>query len=122
MSVQGKTVLWIVLRLLTIILVTLLLAPSLVFADSFSDVTVKNSKHFAAIEYLYAKNVIGGYPDGTFKPEQTINRAEALKMVMLASSTGGEEESTPVVDFPDVSEDDWFYNYVNKGTSSVGVI
>lgn len=30
------------------------------------------------------KGIIGGYPDGTFKPEQTIQQAEALKILLLA--------------------------------------
>lgn len=30
------------------------------------------------------KGVIGGYPDGTFKPDQNINQAESLKIVLLA--------------------------------------
>jgi exopolysaccharide biosynthesis protein len=30
------------------------------------------------------KRIIGGYPDGTFKPEQTIQQAEALKILLLA--------------------------------------
>lgn len=41
------------------------------------------------------KGVIGGYPDGTFKPDQNINQAEALKIVLLAfqqplASSGGQ--------------------------------
>jgi len=42
--------------------------------------------------------IISGYPDGSFKPEQNVNRVEALKMVMLS---GGMEVPT--------SEDEYWY-------------
>ena len=51
---------------------------------AFSDVKEGNS-HYVAIEYLRTNGIIQGYEDGTFKPEQTVNRAEAVKMLALAS-------------------------------------
>lgn len=92
-------------------LVSVIVAPITAISASFSDVE-DGSLHFGAIEYLYDKGVISGYPDGTFKPEQTINRAEALKMVMLATDKAGETEQE--IDFPDVGDEDWFYEYVTK--------
>src|SRR5690606_5789337 len=52
-------------------------------AASFSDVGESNN-FYPAVEYLKGKGVIKGYEDGTFKPEQTINRAEALKILFLS--------------------------------------
>lgn len=49
----------------------------------FGDVD-KNNPHYDAIKYLEEYNIIGGYPDGTFRPNDTVNRVEALKMLMLA--------------------------------------
>ena len=37
-----------------------------------------------AVEALASMGIVGGYPDGTFRPEQTINRAEVAKMVVTA--------------------------------------
>ena len=31
-----------------------------------------------------ANGIVGGYPDGTFRPEQNINVAEALKITLKA--------------------------------------
>ncbi|HEY3375706.1 MAG TPA: SpoIID/LytB domain-containing protein [Candidatus Aquicultor sp.] len=46
---------------------------------------------FPQIEDLAAKNVIGGYSDGRFKPTATVTRAEFAKMLCLALNipTGG---------------------------------
>ncbi|MBN2307164.1 S-layer homology domain-containing protein [Candidatus Peregrinibacteria bacterium] len=49
----------------------------------FSDVS-KAHPNYEAIKYLQAQGIISGYSDGTFKPGNTVNRVEALKMLMLA--------------------------------------
>ena len=63
-----------------------------------------------AIQYLFEAGVISGYPDGTFKPENTVNRAELLKILV-----GGKGVTPQIADykncFPDV-EEDWFAPYV----------
>ena len=58
-----------------------------VFAASFTDTV----DHWAAtnIAELTEAGVINGYPDGTFKPEGTITRAEFLKLVIAASLPEG---------------------------------
>ncbi len=89
-----------------------------VSASSFADVP-DNSEHFAAVEYLKAKGVINGYPDGSFQPAKSINRAEALKILLLGTATP--IESTKNIIFPDVAASDWFYPYVRKA-SEVGIV
>jgi hypothetical protein len=91
-------------------------------SSSFPDVPA-TSEHAAAIEYLKSKGIISGYKDGTFKPEQTINRAEALKLVFL----GRQALSMPAAgtlksfSFPDVKSSDWFYQYVAEAYS-LGIV
>lgn len=76
----------------------------------FSDVA-DDHDHFWAIDTLFEEGYIQGYPDGTFRPEQTINRAEYLKIVLGTSDyePGGENC------YPDV-EQQWFAPYVCKAT------
>ncbi len=50
----------------------------------FSDISEKSDVYDAA-SYLKEKAYIKGYEDGSFKPNQKINRAEFLKIVMEAS-------------------------------------
>lgn len=46
----------------------------------FSDITYGESA--SAITYLYLKNIISGYPDGTFKPNQALIRGQAAAMLI----------------------------------------
>ena len=48
--------------------------------QSFSDVPPDHDA-YEAVEFLKTQNIIGGYPDGTFKPDRTVNRAEAAKII-----------------------------------------
>ncbi len=77
-----------------------------------SDIT--DHKNEDAIIYLYKHHIIGGYPDGTFRPDGTINRAELLKILVgdkVASLDVMDESGKPHPEylncFPDVREE-WF--------------
>lgn len=75
----------------------------------FTDVRA-NHEYYTAITELKERGIIGGYPDGSFKPEATVNRAEALKILL-----GGLEiasESNPKLKFPDTANDAWFAPFV----------
>ncbi len=56
-------------------------------STAFADVG-RGHSNYEAIKYLSDNGVIGGYSDGTFKPDKTVNRVEALKMLMLAFNVG----------------------------------
>lgn len=49
----------------------------------FTDVNGE-SKYFDSLTYLKKNGVISGYPDGTFKPDLEIKRAELVKTLVLA--------------------------------------
>ncbi|WP_339197644.1 S-layer homology domain-containing protein [Solibacillus sp. FSL R5-0449] len=48
-------------------------------AASFSD--IKGSGHENAITILSEQGIIGGYPDGTFKPNQNLTRSDVVKLL-----------------------------------------
>lgn len=76
-------------------------------ATSYSDL---DGGHWS-YEYFMAASeagVIEGYDDGTVRPDQTINRAEALVIVMRFYGETLYDFSDDDVDFVDVSGDDWF--------------
>ncbi|WP_338655997.1 S-layer homology domain-containing protein [Sporosarcina psychrophila] len=81
---------------LIMVLGALLLACGLPLSGTFAASTerfsdVPSSKHFAEAVYnLAERNIIGGYPDGTFKPGNSITRGQAAaiiaKMIKLDTS------------------------------------
>lgn len=78
------------------------------FAVKFPDVPA-TYPHKADIEQLSEKGVIGGNPDGTFKPTNPVNRAAMLKMLYLASGrVPGAEGGC----FIDVEKESWYESYV----------
>lgn len=55
---------------------------------------------------------IEGYPDGTFKPEQSINKVEALKIIGEVQEWATEEEPDEQP-FADINSNEWFAPYVD---------
>lgn len=77
--------------------------------EFFSDVDLEE---WYAPYIITAKHhgIIDGYDDGTFKPNARINRAEAVKILVLATYQGELPEYQNV--FSDVLERHWFAPYV----------
>ncbi len=93
-----------------------------IFATSanaaFSDVSPSHN-NYQAITYLNEKGIIQGYEDGTFRPDQPVNRAEAIKIIILPLYAELlNPETNP---FPDVTTDLWFAKYVAKAKDA-GVV
>lgn len=88
-----------------------------VYAD-FTDVP-PDSTYFRYIETAYLRGVIGGYTDGTFRPNSPVTRAQAAKMLVGARGWGEIRPATPT--FSDVPSDHWAYGYV-EAAASRGVI
>ncbi len=89
------------------------IANAQVADSSFPDVP-NDHKYAAAIEYFHDKDVIQGYPDGTFRPDQPANRAEALKIILLSSDISVDVNDLGDDVFPDVTADDWFYAFIKR--------
>ena len=81
-------------------------------AFAYPDVT---PEHWAAkqIEILTEKGVIIGYPDGTFKPDDNVSRAEFASMAIKAL---GQEHTTIAqpVKFNDIEPGFWAYDAIQK--------
>jgi len=87
-----------------------------VFADAvtFTDVPA-DYQYNQAITSLVAKGIINGYTEAdgtsTFKPENTITRAEFAKLLVLAT-TAGVTHSATTDRFPDLAIDHWANTYI----------
>lgn len=78
---------------------------------SFNDVPTDHP-YSKAINWLQANGVIKGYEDGTFKPDQPVNRAEFLKMLYWTKGIGEPVVVKPTYPFADVKGGEWYANYV----------
>lgn len=93
------------------LLMTLIFALSSVFSFSatlagaadFSDVADTNA-YFEAITTLVEDGIINGYEDGTFKPDNTITRAEFSKLLATASAPSGTLFNATTTQFSDVAD------------------
>ncbi len=77
-------------------------------STAFSDVD-SNNQYYEAIVYLAQEGVIAGYPDGSFKPDKTVSRVEALKFIFEGIKESVSDGNLP---FPDVSESEWYAKYL----------
>ncbi len=67
-----------------------------------------------SVRYLLDQEIVSGYPDGTFRLHNTINRAEFLKIALKAKGWLEEGRSCDL-DFPDVQPEDWYHDYICEG-------
>lgn len=63
-----------------------------------------------SIDYVQQEGIVNGYADGTYKPDNTINRAEFTK-ILVEAVFGTPTESTQRC-FPDIEAGMWFEKYV----------
>jgi uncharacterized protein YkwD len=92
------------------LIILLLFGTQSAFA-AFSDVSTNNT-NYTAISYLEDNNILVGYPDGTFRPENTVNRAEFLKIILEGSNIPlNITENAP---FPDINQSAWYAPYIKK--------
>jgi hypothetical protein len=78
-------------------------------AQVFSDLPSTHPKS-TAILALKELGIVSGYADGTFKPDNIVNRAEMLKIIMESLKVPTQVPTTPC--FSDVPVDAWFSKYV----------
>ena len=97
------------------LVLTLALALSVAAGAAFTD--QKQIKNTEAVDACVALNIIGGYPDGSYKPEGNITRAEFCKMICIALNGGKEPNlgtsTTPI--FNDVrtsANSSWAEKYI----------
>ncbi len=81
-------------------------------AAEFSDVR-SGSELETMVNYLSEKNIISGYPDGSFQPTRTINRAEALKIIFETVQASVDDSDSSEQSFSDVDDNQWFAKYVS---------
>lgn len=109
---MGKIVITLLLSLFTT-------ASGLAQTTGFSDVP-STHPNYTAIMDLKAMGTISGYPDGTYKPDQVVNRVEALKIILLGASVVV-PNNTGTAGFSDTGANEWYAKYLLKA-KELGII
>lgn len=84
--------------------------------NQFKD--IKNYHYEDSVKFIQEKGIVSGYTDGKFKPEGGLNRAELLKIALLAGKYSGDLDSKTKLEkyaqncFQDVKMEDWFSPFV----------
>jgi hypothetical protein len=76
----------------------------------FSDLNDSHWVH-GCVKRLSDDGIVSGHPDGSFRPNNPINRAEFLKLVFIALYPELSNSNASSC-FSDVKSDDWFSGYV----------
>ena len=96
-------------RIISILLAVVMLASLFTItgfaASKYSDVDGHWGQSY--VEYYSEQGVVNGYPDGTFRPDDKITRAEAAQVLMNYFKFTGAGKG-----FIDVFPTDWYYNAV----------
>jgi len=102
-------------KLLTFLALAILLLPSLASANAgflnLNDVKSSDAD-YQALAFLNQHDVIYGYYDATFKPDNTVTRAELLKIILEAQGIDTSEYQNKNI-FSDVPSSNSLAKYVN---------
>lgn len=94
-------------KISVLILSFIILSSTFVMADGFTD--IEDSQYKDEINYLIEKEIIHGYEDNSFKPENKITRGEFAKILMDALELEIDPENA--VQFKDV-QGKWYQGYI----------
>lgn len=100
------------------LLLSFLVFPVVTYASGAWPYTDSDSyySHFEAIYQTKEWGVFSGYPDGTFRGSDEMNRAELSKVLVLGSGVAEEDVSecadSATQSFSDVPNGEWYSDYV----------
>lgn len=104
------------MKIKRVFLMSLVLATafcSTALAATYTDIAGHRDEAYI-LEYSQ-KGYISGYPDGTFRPDETITRAEAATLLKKLELP---EVNQKAVTFSDVHSTDWYYDAVHLAVKS----
>lgn len=97
-------------RILSVFLAIVMLFSAMAITVSAADFRDTNA-HWAAefIDYWTAEKAISGYPDATFRPENSVTRGEVAQVIAKILNLTPTSKSSP---FKDMTDAAWYYTAV----------
>lgn len=84
--------------------------------ENISSLTDIDKEHWAyePVKVLFDTKVISGYPDGSFRPENSVTREQFVKMLVMAFEMKGDTD----INYTDVPKNAWYYETVKIATAN----
>ena len=107
-----------------ILLAVVLLVGIVTSASAATLIDVAGTPYETAFTFLSSRGVVQGYQDGSGRPSQYLNRAEALKVITLsnkelaASVSEFQASMPPLPLFADMRQSQWYAPYVEAAFAS----
>lgn len=95
-----------------LMLMCLAFSNLLALAQQFTDLS-SNYWAYNSIQNLASQNIISGYSDSTFRPENPVTRAEFATMIVKALGRENSSIGSPHY-FRDLSQNFWAYNNIQR--------
>ncbi len=86
------------------------------FAATYTDVT-EDSAYYEAVESLSKLGIVTGYEDGTYKPEETVTRAEMAALIARIQGYDETAKGSANTVFTDVPSSHWASGYIAQASN-----
>lgn len=103
-----------------LLVLSLIITFALPAYASFSDLSTSDECYNAVVE-LTSKNIISGFPDGTYRPQTPLTRAQMAKLICVAKDLPQPIALASTTNFNDVPSSHWSINYVNA-SAAAGIV
>lgn len=107
-------------KVIASICVIAMMLTTVAFGATYSDVA-EDSAYYEAVETLNKLEIVTGYGDGTYKPENGVTRAEMAALIARIQGYGDTAASSAVTGFADVPASHWASGYI-ANAASMGII
>lgn len=94
----------------SVVMLMIGVAPAL--AVNFPDVS-NTHPNYQAVQYLRDRNIVNGYPDGLYRPDGIVTRAELIKIAANGAGIATISFANQAPSFRDVANDHALKQYVN---------
>lgn len=97
-----------------------LMLTTVAFGATYSDVA-EDSAYYEAVETLNKLDIVTGYEDGTYKPEDGVTRAEMAALIARIQGYGETAKGSANTGFTDVPASHWASGYI-ANAAGMGII
>ncbi len=107
-------------KVIALVCVFALALSTVAFGATYTDVA-EDSAYYEAVETLNKLDIVTGYEDGTFKPEDGVTRAEMAALIARIQGYGETAKNPASTGFKDVPASHWASGYI-ANAAGMGII